>query len=620
MSDNKQKKEKQFITAITPLNTGCAFEDIFYALASTGNHKYISFLDSSLIPNRFSSYSYLAWEPEFVIQSSGIKNETMNLHNGAKEEVGGHPLKFLEKMLKNNIFNDLESIYLDDSNINPETAIGQKSGFNHQQGIGQKSGFSHEQGIAQKVEAAAGGIIPPDYKGGFIGYFSYDLKNYIEKLPAEAKKDLKVPLFYLCYYLKFLALNHHNGVCYFIKNYEIPGGMTGSMLREISSCGKYFSSDFCSDYKKRIDGNHKNNLKRSYSNITVESAGLKTPSYFPGHADSDGKSYIKLFREDMSQEKQNITLLLEQSSAGYMQKINRFIIKKYKAKQIGNPELTSNFSKPDYIRAILKAKEHIHNGDIYQANISQRFSCSINIDPADLYYMLRQKNPAPFCAYLSFQGLKIGCSSPERFMFLKDRQVETRPIKGTRPRGKTLEEDDSYVKELKESLKDHAELNMIVDLERNDLGRFCKYGTVKVKEHAVIEKYARVFHLVSTITGQLQEGYGHTDILKAAFPGGSITGAPKIRAMEIIDSLEPTARNIYTGSIGYIGFNGIMDLNIAIRTFVIKNKKFYYNVGGGIVEDSIPENEYQETLDKGLALKETLEFFSQKNMDLLKDN
>ena len=173
---------------------------------------------------------------------------------------------------------------------------------------------------------------------------------------------------------------------------------------------------------------------------------------------------------------------------------------------------------------------------------------------------------------------------------------------------------------MQESLKDHAELNMIVDLERNDLGRFCKYGTVKVKEHAVVEKYARVFHLVSTVTGQLQEGYSHTDIIKAAFPGGSITGAPKIRAMEIIDSLEPTARNIYTGSIGYIGLDGTMDLNIAIRTFVIKNKKFYYNVGGGIVEDSIPESEYMETLDKGLALKETLEFFSQKNMDLMKDN
>ena len=564
MSGSKQKKEKQIITAITPFDTGYVFEDIFYALAAKAKtNKYISFLDSSLVPNRFSKYSYLAWEPEFVLKSSGIKNEIMDLRTGAKEEVCCHPLKFLEQVLENNIFSDTGNIYFDDLNTNTEMCAGQKSGVNRGQGASQESGVPHNQSVGQKIVQKvmddAGEIISPDYKGGFMGYFSYDLKNYIEKLPVKAKKDLKMPVFYLCYYLKFLAFNHKNGRCYFIKN-----------------------------YRKLNDG---------------------ADCHFTEH-----------FRKDMSHEKQKIARLLAHSQGSCNQKINDLIIKKYKAKQIGNPELISNFSKPDYIRAILKAKEHIHNGDIYQANISQRFSCNIDVDSADLYYMLRQKNSAPFCAYLSFPGLKIGCSSPERFMFLKDRYVQTRPIKGTRPRGSNTAEDNRYIKELQESLKDHAELNMIVDLERNDLGRFCKYGTVKVKEHAVVEKYARVFHLVSTVTGQLQEGYGHTDIIKAAFPGGSITGAPKIRAMEIIDSLEPTARNIYTGSIGYIGLDGTMDLNIAIRTFVIKNKKFYYNVGGGIVEDSIPESEYRETLDKGLALKETLEFFSQKNMDLLKDN
>jgi para-aminobenzoate synthetase component 1 len=544
----KQNKEKQMITAITPLEAGCAFEDIFYTLysAEAKKNKYISFLDSSLVPNRFSKYSYLAWEPEFVLKSSGIKNEIMDLHTGTKEEVYGHPLKFLDQVLKNNIFCDAGNIYFDDLIDSPGKVIGQKSGINL------------KQGVDQKIDVSTAEIVTPDYRGGFIGYFSYDLKNYIEKLPSKAKKDVKVPVYYFCYYLKLLAFNHQTGRCYFIKNYEMPEG--------------------------------------------------------------DKKSFTDHARKDLSQEIQEIVRILEQSPGSYRQKINNLIIKKYKTKQIGNPELISNFSKPDYIRAILKTKEHIHNGDIYQANISQRFSCNIDVDPADLYYMLRQKNSAPFCAFLGFPGLKIGCSSPERFMFLKDRYVQTRPIKGTRPRGGTIEEDNSYIKELQESLKDHAELNMIVDLERNDLGRFCKYGTVKVKEHAVVEKYARVFHLVSTVTGLLQEGYRHTDIIKAAFPGGSITGAPKIRAMEIIDSLEPTARNIYTGSIGYIGLDGTMDLNIAIRTFVIKNKKFYYNVGGGIVEDSVPEDEHQETLDKGLALKETLEFFSQKNLDLLKDN
>jgi para-aminobenzoate synthetase component 1 len=151
---------------------------------------------------------------------------------------------------------------------------------------------------------------------------------------------------------------------------------------------------------------------------------------------------------------------------------------------------------------------------------------------------------------------------------------------------------------------------MIVDLERNDLGKFSKYGTVKVAEHAVIEKFAKVQHLVSTVVGEVKNGYDIVDILKATFPGGSITGAPKIRAMQIIDELEPTVRNVYTGAIGYVSFDGTMDINIVIRTFIIKNKIFYYNVGGGIVEDSDPEAEFQETLDKGLALKETLEYFA----------
>ncbi len=583
MAYTKQKKENQMLTAITPLETGLNFEDIFYTLCITKKHKYISFLDSSLVPNRFSGYSYLAWEPEFVVKSSGIKNEAVDLRNGLRQEVNSHPLKFLEQVLKKNIFTNTKTIYFDilktgressaglqNSSIfehcsNMETGGRQKSAVQFKPGhsiseqgghlktdidFGEKMSFNTDGKMLSYAEEKT---VLPDYKGGFIGYFSYDLKNYIERLPSQARKDLKVPVFYLCYYLKFLAFNHQTGRCYLIKNF----------------------SDI--EYGK-------------------------------------DNSFANSVREDMLQEKEKIIRLLKHRLKSHSQKINDLIIEKYKARQIGNPELTSNFLKPDYIRAVIKTKEHIHNGDIYQANISQRFSCSINVDPADLYYILRQKNSAPFSAFLGFPGLKVGCSSPERFMFLKDRQVETRPIKGTRPRGRTKEEDNRYIKELQESLKDHAELNMIVDLERNDLGRFCKYGTVRVEEHAVIEKYAKVFHLVSTVTGLMQEGYSHIDIIKAAFPGGSITGAPKIRAMEIIDSLEPTARNIYTGSMGYISINGTMDLNIAIRTFIIKNKKFYYNVGGGIVEDSVPESEYLETLDKGAALKETLEFFSQKNL------
>jgi anthranilate/para-aminobenzoate synthase component I len=232
----------------------------------------------------------------------------------------------------------------------------------------------------------------------------------------------------------------------------------------------------------------------------------------------------------------------------------------------------------------------------------------------DLYYILREKNAAPFSAFLGFPDFSIGSSSPERFLYLKKDTIETRPIKGTRPRGKDKTDDHKNMMELKNSIKDRAELNMIVDLERNDMGKFCYYGTVKVSGHAVIEKFAKVFHSVSTVTGSVKKGVDVSNIIKAAFPGGSITGAPKIRAMEIIDELEPVARNIYTGSIGYIGIDSTMDLNIVIRTFIIKGNKFYYNVGGGIVEDSVPEEEYKETLDKGIALEETLKFFGAKNL------
>ncbi len=319
--------------------------------------------------------------------------------------------------------------------------------------------------------------------------------------------------------------------------------------------------------------------------------------------------------------KEKIKLIKEiEKSAGKFgkkvssEKIQSKIVQDCIKKDIKEVILDSNFTKTNYLEAVKKAKEYIHNGDIYQVNMTQRFKCILDVDPYSLYYVLRQKNAAPFSAFLSFPEVKIGSSSPERFLFLKNGFIQTRPIKGTRPRGSNESEDLKYMSELQNSIKDHAELNMIVDLERNDLGKFCEYGTVNVKEHAVIEKYARVFHLVSTVTGKVKKGYDFADIIKATFPGGSITGAPKIRAMQIIDELEPTVRSIYTGAIGYAGINGTMDFNIVIRTFIIKGRQLYYNVGGGIVEDSNPEDEYQETLDKGMALQEALKFFELKNL------
>ncbi|MGQ9704580.1 MAG: aminodeoxychorismate synthase component I [Actinomycetota bacterium] len=268
----------------------------------------------------------------------------------------------------------------------------------------------------------------------------------------------------------------------------------------------------------------------------------------------------------------------------------------------GEVRFVSNFTRDAYLQAVRRVKEYIYAGDIYQANLSQRFQATLRDHPWILYRRLRCLNAAPFSAYFNAVEGQICSSSPERFLKGEGRRVETRPIKGTRRRSDDPEEDRRLADELRSSPKDRAELSMIVDLERNDLGRVCSYGTVRVEEHAVIEHYATVHHLVSTVVGELHPGKDVVDLLRASFPGGSITGAPKIRSMEIIDELEPTARSVYTGSIGYLGFNGNFDLNIAIRTIIVKGNTAYFQVGGGIVADSVPEDEYQETLDKGKAL------------------
>jgi para-aminobenzoate synthetase component 1 len=265
--------------------------------------------------------------------------------------------------------------------------------------------------------------------------------------------------------------------------------------------------------------------------------------------------------------------------------------------------LRSNFTRDAYIRAVVRAREYICAGDIFQVNLSQRFEAELSVSPYELHRRIRGINPAPFGAYLDMGGGRaVVCASPERFLKLSGDMVETRPIKGTRPRGKNPRQDAALAKELVDSIKDRAENVMIVDLERNDLGRVCRYGSVRVTELAILETFPTVFHLTSTVVGQLTPDKTGIDLLKASFPGGSITGAPKVRSMEIIDELEPTRRSVYTGALGYLGFNGDLDLNIVIRTFLISGRKVYFQVGGGIVYDSEPAAEYQETLDKAKAL------------------
>lgn len=290
--------------------------------------------------------------------------------------------------------------------------------------------------------------------------------------------------------------------------------------------------------------------------------------------------------------------------------------------QAGTPVLPifseprSNFTREKYLAAVQRAKDYIEAGDVYQINLSQRFECraqhplSVNEQTA-LYLKLRETNPAPFAAFLDIGEAAILSSSPECFLEINDRTVRTFPIKGTRPRGATPAEDARLVEELRRSKKDNAELVMIVDLERNDLGRVCEFGSVHAPEIARIESYATVHHLVATVEGKLRDGISHLDCIRACFPGGSITGTPKIRAMEIIDELEPHARGVYTGAIGILGLPDAggrqqTTLNIAIRTMTVKGERVMFHSGGGIVADSEPAAEYEETLHKARGMMEAL--------------
>ena len=270
-------------------------------------------------------------------------------------------------------------------------------------------------------------------------------------------------------------------------------------------------------------------------------------------------------------------------------------------------ELSSSLSHAEYLAVVRRVREYILAGDVYQANITQRFRMPIDEEPVTLYGRLRAQNPAPFSAFLEFGELSIASVSPERFLRLtSEGHVEARPIKGTRPRGSTADDDDELARELLHSEKDRAEHVMIVDLMRNDLSRVCRTGSVRVPELFALEKYATVHHLVSTVTGELRPGCDAIDLLRATFPGGSITGAPKIRAMEIIAELEPVRRDVYCGTIAYLGCSGAMDASIVIRTALIKDGEAYCSAGGGIVADSEPEAEYVESWNKARGLLDVL--------------
>ena len=436
------------------------------------------FLDSGMDPHKLGRYSFIGSNPFLIFSSRG--SEISVTQNDEEKRFSGNPLDVLNSLLKD--------------------------------------------------YQVSSGSYPVPFTGGAVGYLSYDLCHFIEKLPTNAINDLHLPECYFGFYDVILAIDNLQN-----KSYIISTGFPESV----------------EDLRLRRARQRLNAIKHKLSGISG------SPVNKPLASTTSGTEQISL---------------------------------------------TGGFTREEYLKALEKARQYIIDGDIFEVNISQRFETELTVSPYELYMMLRQINPAPFAAYLGFDEVTVLSASPERFIRKQDDWVETRPIKGTRPRGKTQEEDEALAKELINSEKDHAENMMIVDLERNDLGRVCRYGTVKVSELAILEVFPTVFHLTSTVEGRLREGTTQIDLLKATFPGGSITGAPKIRSMEIIDELEPTQRSIYTGNIGYLSFDGNIDLNIVIRTFLVKGNKVYFQVGGAVVYDSDPESEYQETLHKARAL------------------
>jgi para-aminobenzoate synthetase component 1 len=264
--------------------------------------------------------------------------------------------------------------------------------------------------------------------------------------------------------------------------------------------------------------------------------------------------------------------------------------------------LVSSFDRESYLATAQRVLDYIAAGDVFQVNLSQRFTAQGRPEPLELYSRLKSVSPAPFGAFLQWDDLAVISASPESFYQTRGERVITRPIKGTRPRGREPEEDARLALELRNSPKDRAELTMIVDLERNDLGRVCQYGSVEVLEPIELESFAQVHHLVATVQGIIRPGTGPVDVIRAVFPGGSITGAPKIRAMEIIDELERNRRSLYTGAIGYFSRCGTSAFNIAIRTILVEGDRASFQVGGGIVADSDPAAEYEETIVKGRGM------------------
>jgi len=385
----------------------------------------------------------------------------------------------------------------------------------------------------------------PPFQGGAAGYLGYDLCHQLERLPAPRFDDLDLPDLCLGFYDWTVAWDHVQGRCWLFST-GLPGEGAARAERAARRARDVQS-------RLRAARTGRPPARPPQRPVARPLAGPRT----------------------------------------------------YPVADL--PPVASTFSREQYLRAVERTREYILAGDIFQANISQRLDADLVEHPFELYRRLRRRNAAPFAAYFDLGRTAVASASPERFLRLAGDRVETRPIKGTAPRGWTPLHDAALEEALSESEKDRAENVMIVDLLRNDLSKVCRDGSVDVPELCRIELYATVQHLVSTVVGRLRPGLGVVDLLRASWPGGSITGAPKVRAMEIIAELEPTRRGVYTGSLGYFAFGGAADTNIAIRTFVVQAGRAYCQAGGGIVADSDPEREYAETLDKARGMVAALE-------------
>ena len=393
----------------------------------------------------------------------------------------------------------------------------------------------------------------PRFCGGAVGYIGYDMIRFFERLPDTTEDDLNLPDSIFALTDSLLIFDHVKHKIRVLANARInddPDAAYDAAVKKIDHLVSKLSTPITARYD--------------------ESASLNYPN----------SAILSLSKDERRCEQTDLI----------------------------DSQPSSNFTRrEDFEKAVDQCKEYIAAGDVIQVVLSQRFSHKVTADPFDIYRALRSVNPSPYMYYLSFGDIKLIGSSPEVLVTAQEGTVTTRPIAGTRPRGKTDQEDVQLADELLADAKERAEHIMLVDLGRNDLGRVCNYGTVRVDELMAIERYSHVMHIVSNVRGQLRQDKDQFDVLRAAFPAGTVSGAPKVRAMEIIDELEPTRRGTYAGAIGYFSYSGDMDTCITIRTILIHNNTAYIQAGAGIVADSIPAMEYQETINKASAMLKAIE-------------